>query len=39
MTPLITIQTLGLITMIKNRKQKNYENPDLVSDDDAIIEL
>ncbi len=39
MTPLITIQILGLITMLKNRKRKASENLGFIQDDDAIIEL
>ena len=39
MTPLITIQILGLITMIKNRKHERAELPDFGLDADAIIEL
>ncbi len=39
MTPLITIQILGLVTVIKNRKRSagEYVLPDI--DEDAIIEL
>ncbi len=39
MTPLITIQVLGLITMIKNRKRKGVEQPVFDLADNAIIEL
>ncbi len=39
MTPLITIQVLGLITMIKNRKHELAELPAFDLADDAIIEL
>ena len=39
MTPLITIQVLGLITMIKNRKRVPVETPAFDLADDAIIEL
>ena len=37
MTPLITIQVLGVISVIKNRKHTAAE--DLLPDDDSIIEL
>jgi len=39
MTPLITIQVLGLITMIKNRKREPVEAPAFDLADNAIIEL
>ena len=39
MTPLITIQVLGLITMLKNRKREPVEVPVFDLADNAIIEL
>ena len=39
MTPLITIQVLGLITMVKNRKREPVETPVFDLADNAIIEL
>ena len=39
MTPLITIQVLGLITMIKSRKREPVEVPVFDLADNAIIEL
>ena len=39
MTPLITIQVLGLITMIKNRRREQVETPVFDLADNAIIEL
>ena len=39
MTPLITIQVLGLITMVKNRKREPMEAPVFDLADNAIIEL
>ena len=39
MTPLITIQVLGVITMIKNRKRAPVEGPVFDLADNAIIEL
>ena len=39
MTPLITIQVLGLITVIKNRKHEPVEVPAFDLADNAIIEL
>ncbi len=39
MTPLITIQVLGVITMIKNRKRIPVEAPTFDLADNAIIEL
>ena len=39
MTPLITIQVLGLITMIKNHKREPVETPAFDLADNAIIEL
>ena len=39
MTPLITIQILGLVTVIKNRKRSVGEYVLSDADDDAIIEL
>ena len=39
MTPLITIQVLGLITVIKNRKHEPVEVPVFDLADNAIIEL
>ena len=39
MTPLITIQVLGVVHLIKNRKRKLAMAPLSVLDEDAIIEL
>ncbi|MBQ9732674.1 MAG: DUF1538 domain-containing protein, partial [Clostridia bacterium] len=39
MTPLITIQILGLVTVIKNRKRRDVMEHYLIEDEDAIIEL
>jgi len=39
MTPLITIQILGVISMIKNRKRRKGNAPVLIEDEDGIIEL
>ncbi len=39
MTPLITIQVLGLVTMIKNRKHRHGEMPAFDLADEAILEL
>ncbi len=39
MTPLITIQILGVISMIKNRKRRKGNAPALIEDEDGIIEL
>ena len=39
MTPLITIQALGVVHLIKNRKRKLAMAPLSVLDEDAIIEL
>ncbi len=39
MTPLITIQILGLITLLKNRRRSEIELPAYMEDEDAIIEL
>ena len=39
MTPLITIQVLGLITLLKQRKNKADCAPGYEFDEDAIIEL
>ena len=39
MTPLITIQILGLISLIKNKKRRKANAPALIEDEDGIIEL
>ena len=39
MTPLITIQVLGLVTMLKNRNKKSGGELGYIDDEDAIIEL
>ena len=39
MTPLITIQILGLVTVIKNRKRGSAADLAYLDDEDAIIEL
>ena len=39
MTPLITIQILGLISMIKNAKRRKANIPAFIEDEDGIIEL